>query len=138
MHCPCGTNNRAPRWTFTDPCKLEVRPGLSFTNVRKILKNISTNEVLKSNLKIRTKCFTNVLVRIHKNRKLRIWKSFRWRSNCSLATASWHAQWPLSFRCKLYVMHDAMNYVTLTSLTLSSVAVRSSSVRLHIYVPSHI
>ena len=27
MHCHCGTNNRAPRWTFTDPCKLEVRPG---------------------------------------------------------------------------------------------------------------
>ena len=21
MHCRCGTNNRAPRWTFTDPCK---------------------------------------------------------------------------------------------------------------------
>ena len=27
MHCHCCTNNRAPRWTFTDPCKLEVRPG---------------------------------------------------------------------------------------------------------------
>ena len=27
MHCYCGTNNRAPRWTFTDPCKPEVRPG---------------------------------------------------------------------------------------------------------------
>ena len=27
MHCHCGTNNRAPWWTFTDPCKLEVRPG---------------------------------------------------------------------------------------------------------------
>ena len=27
MHCQCGTNNRAPRWTFTDPCKPEVRPG---------------------------------------------------------------------------------------------------------------
>ena len=27
MHCHCGTNNRAPRWTFTDPCKAEVRPG---------------------------------------------------------------------------------------------------------------
>ena len=27
MHCHCGTNNRAPRWTFTDPCKTEVRPG---------------------------------------------------------------------------------------------------------------
>ena len=27
MHCHCGTNNRAPRWTFTDPCKPEVRPG---------------------------------------------------------------------------------------------------------------
>ena len=26
MHCHCGTNNRAPRWTFTDRCKLEVRP----------------------------------------------------------------------------------------------------------------
>ena len=24
MHCHCGTNNRAPRWT--DPCKPEVRP----------------------------------------------------------------------------------------------------------------
>ena len=23
MHCHCGTNNRAPRWTFTDPCKPE-------------------------------------------------------------------------------------------------------------------
>ena len=23
----CGTNNRAPRWTFTDPCKPELRPG---------------------------------------------------------------------------------------------------------------
>ena len=27
MHCHCGTNNRAPRWTFPDPCKPEVRPG---------------------------------------------------------------------------------------------------------------
>ena len=26
MHCHCGTNNRAPRWTFTDPSKPEVRP----------------------------------------------------------------------------------------------------------------
>ena len=28
MHCHCGTNNRAPRWTSTDPCKPEVRPGV--------------------------------------------------------------------------------------------------------------
>ena len=27
MHCHCGTNNRAPRWTFPDPYKPEVRPG---------------------------------------------------------------------------------------------------------------
>ena len=27
MHCHCCTNNRAPRWTFTDPCEPEVRPG---------------------------------------------------------------------------------------------------------------
>ena len=27
MHCHYGTNNRTPRWTFTDPCKPEVRPG---------------------------------------------------------------------------------------------------------------
>ena len=27
MHCHCGTNKKAPRWTFTDPCKPEVRPG---------------------------------------------------------------------------------------------------------------
>ena len=27
MHCHCGTNNRAPRWIFTDPCKQELRPG---------------------------------------------------------------------------------------------------------------
>ena len=27
MHCHCGTNNRAPRLTFTNPCKPEVRPG---------------------------------------------------------------------------------------------------------------
>ena len=27
MHCHCGTNKRAPWWTFTDPCKPEVRPG---------------------------------------------------------------------------------------------------------------
>ena len=27
MHCHCGTNNRAPRWTFTNPCKPKVRPG---------------------------------------------------------------------------------------------------------------
>ena len=28
MHCHCSTNNRAPRWTFTDPRKPEVRPGV--------------------------------------------------------------------------------------------------------------
>ena len=28
MHCHCGNNNRAPRWTFTDPCKPEVRLGV--------------------------------------------------------------------------------------------------------------
>ena len=27
MRCHCGTNNRAPRWTFMDPCKPEVRTG---------------------------------------------------------------------------------------------------------------
>ena len=27
MHGYCGTNNRALRWTFTDACKQEVRPG---------------------------------------------------------------------------------------------------------------
>ena len=27
MHCHCGTNNRAPRLTFMDPCKPEMRPG---------------------------------------------------------------------------------------------------------------
>ena len=27
MHCHCGTNYRAPRWKYTDPCKPEVRPG---------------------------------------------------------------------------------------------------------------
>ena len=27
MHGHCGTNNRATRWTFTDPCKPKVRPG---------------------------------------------------------------------------------------------------------------
>ena len=27
MHCHCGTNNGAPRWTFTDPYNSEVRPG---------------------------------------------------------------------------------------------------------------
>ena len=27
MHCHCNTSNRATRWTFTDPCKPEVRPG---------------------------------------------------------------------------------------------------------------
>ena len=27
MHCHCGTNNRAPRWTFMNSCKPEVRPG---------------------------------------------------------------------------------------------------------------
>ena len=27
MHCHFVINNRAPRWTFTDPCKPEVRPG---------------------------------------------------------------------------------------------------------------
>ena len=27
MHCHCGTNNSVPQWTFTDPCKPEVRPG---------------------------------------------------------------------------------------------------------------
>ena len=27
MKCHCGTNNRVPWWTFTDPCKPEVVPG---------------------------------------------------------------------------------------------------------------
>ena len=27
MLCNCGTNNRAPRWTFTDPYKPELRQG---------------------------------------------------------------------------------------------------------------
>ena len=27
MHRHCGTNNRAPQWTFTDPCKPQARPG---------------------------------------------------------------------------------------------------------------
>ena len=27
MHCHCGTNNGAPRWTLTNPCKPEVWSG---------------------------------------------------------------------------------------------------------------
>ena len=27
MNCHCCTNQRAVRWTVTDPCILEVRPG---------------------------------------------------------------------------------------------------------------
>ena len=27
MHCHCGINIKAPWWTFTDPCELEVRQG---------------------------------------------------------------------------------------------------------------
>ena len=27
MYCHCGTNKRAQRWIFTDPCKPQVRPG---------------------------------------------------------------------------------------------------------------
>ena len=27
MHCHWCTNNRAPRWTFTDPCEPESRQG---------------------------------------------------------------------------------------------------------------
>ena len=27
MQCHCGTNNKAPWWTFTNPCKPEARPG---------------------------------------------------------------------------------------------------------------
>ena len=27
MHRHCGTNDRAPLWTFADPCKPEVKPG---------------------------------------------------------------------------------------------------------------
>ena len=33
MHRHCGTNNRAPRWTFTESCKPEVRPGALNVNV---------------------------------------------------------------------------------------------------------
>ena len=36
MHCHCGTNNRALRWTFTDPCKPEVRPGVQEESVLQI------------------------------------------------------------------------------------------------------
>ena len=41
------------------------RAGARFTNVSKIRKNISTYEVIKNNLKIRKKCFTNVFVRCY-------------------------------------------------------------------------
>ena len=41
MHCHCGTNNRAPRWTFTDPCKPEVRPGLKIQTKFYKLDNLS-------------------------------------------------------------------------------------------------
>ena len=27
MHCHCGTSNRTPRWTFTNPCKSKARYG---------------------------------------------------------------------------------------------------------------
>ena len=27
MHFHCGINNITPRWTFTDLCKTEIRPG---------------------------------------------------------------------------------------------------------------
>ena len=34
MHCCCGTNNRAPRWTFTNPCTPEVRPSAREVSVK--------------------------------------------------------------------------------------------------------
>ena len=30
MHRHCGTNNRAPRWTFTGPCKPEMSTSVQF------------------------------------------------------------------------------------------------------------
>ena len=39
MHCHCGNNNRAPRWTFTDPCKPEGRPGSREEFAKKFIKS---------------------------------------------------------------------------------------------------
>ena len=38
MYCHCVTNNRAPRWTFTDPCKPEVRPGAREESALNLIK----------------------------------------------------------------------------------------------------
>ena len=54
MHCHCGTKNRAPRWTFTDPCKPEVRPGAREESIsiktirRKIMEKIKNEEKLSN------------------------------------------------------------------------------------------
>ena len=47
MHCHCGINNRAPRWTFTDPCKPEVRPGAR-EEIKTFIDNLqlSVNQVI--------------------------------------------------------------------------------------------
>ena len=36
MYCHCGTKNIAPRWTFTDPCKPEVRQGAREESVKSV------------------------------------------------------------------------------------------------------
>ena len=43
MHCHCGTNNRAPRWTFTDPCKPEV---YSYMYVRRLSVSVCVSVYL--------------------------------------------------------------------------------------------
>ena len=43
MHCHCGTNNRAPRWTFTDPCKpkLIIRFSCGYSVIYTVLWNLN-------------------------------------------------------------------------------------------------
>ena len=47
MHCHCGTNNRAPRWTFTDPCKPEVRPGIRNNTIGRLTIPYNIETLLK-------------------------------------------------------------------------------------------
>ena len=38
MHRHCDTNNRAPWWTFTDPCKPEVRPETEYREKQEAIR----------------------------------------------------------------------------------------------------
>ena len=99
MHCYCGTNNRAPRCTFTDPCKPEVRPGAREKSSSPAWLAVNARDTTKVYIwSLDTECGPTLYMRCHSHNTPRKRHTNTWvepfAGNCTTSsTWQWEQVW---------------------------------------------